>query len=97
MTDPSPFAPTFGHLTEREAPPATPEKPPAAMARRVREHNAQWEARNGVVDLRAWRVRHGLSQFQAAVKLGVSLSCFIRWETKAVPELRRAWLAEVCK
>ena len=92
MTDPNPFAPGFG----TGAPPAPPERP-AAMARRGREHNAQWEARNGVVDLRAWRVRHGLSQFQAAVKLGVSLSCFIRWETVRVPELRRAWLTEVCK
>ena len=44
--------------------------------------------------LREWRVAHGLSQFQAAVRLGVSLSSWIRWETKGVPELRRAWLEQ---
>lgn len=48
-------------------------------------------------ELRVWRVSHGLSQFEAAKRLGVSLSSWIRWETKGVPELRRAWLEEHCR
>ena len=46
-------------------------------------------------DLRAWRVARGMSQFQAAVHTGISLSTWVRWETKGVPELKRARLKEL--
>ncbi len=46
-------------------------------------------------DLRAWRVARGMSQFQAAVHTGISLSTWIRYETKRVPELKRARLKEI--
>jgi DNA-binding XRE family transcriptional regulator len=74
-----------------------------ALRGRVAAHNAQWEKDHRPVggslmpELRVWRVSHGLSQFEAAVRLGVSLSSWIRWETKGVPELRRAWLEEHCR
>ncbi len=51
----------------------------------------------GAPDLRAWRIARGWSQFEAAVQTGLSLSTWIRWETKGVPEIRRAKLREILK
>ena len=86
MTDGSIFAPGFGL---RPAPTPTPQPRPVTPPPQGGEAP--------MPQLRAWRVSQGLSQFEAAVRLGVSLSSWIRWETKHVPELRRAWLEEVCK
>ncbi len=52
---------------------------------------------DSIPDLRAWRVARGWSQFEAAKQTGLSLSTWIRWETKGVPELKRAKLKEILK
>lgn len=46
-------------------------------------------------DLRAWRVARGWSQFEAAKQTGISLSSWIRYETRGIPELKRAKLKEL--
>lgn len=53
--------------------------------------------KDGLPDLRAWRVARGWSQFEAAKQTGLSLSTWIRWETKGVPELKKAKLKEILK
>lgn len=95
MTDDSIFAPGFGL---RPAPDTFEFSDPATGGKITARRTAfTLPAADPDLDLRAWRVSQGLSQFEAAVRLGVSLSSWIRWETKHVPELRRAWLKEVCK
>ncbi len=88
MTDETPaFAPGFGSPTRVHE--GTFASGPV--------ENIQNLPKEPSTDLRAWRIARGLSQFQAAVHTGLSLSTWIRWETKGVPELKRARLREMLK
>lgn len=106
MTDDFPaFAPDFGRTevqTKKEKTLPAPTLPPGSAFQQYRKLPLPWAPECstrgedfGSIDLRAWRVARGWSQFEVAKQTGLSLSTWIRWETKGVPELKRAKLREI--
>ncbi len=79
------FAPGFGQAAQ----PAREKK-----ALTIAELNAFVTAHYPMRGLKEWRLARGWSQFEAAKRLEMSLSTWIRYETKGVPSIKLPRLVE---